>query len=335
MAARLIGDPAEWDRFIEDSADSTLFHKWGYLEIMEKYTGYRMLPYGIFLEDEMVAAIPFFLNREYGLRLLYSPPPTSMVYVHYLGLATAPWIRELRQRGKEEVWNYIIGELDSIIGRMSPNYVTISLMPGMDARPFIWNHFNAELKYTYTFDLEQPLEVLWDRIESDCKKEIKNASKTPLTFERAYDVDLFSDIMRKGLKKVGATFFHRQTPEYIRDVLKAFPENVRMFFIYSGGEVVSATINYGFHGRFMGWMGNTVVDRRMNMNQLMFWELLKLAKSEDYKIFENIGADEKRLNLAKTRFNPDLTPCFQIGKKDLAYRTAKYGMARLEKAIKT
>jgi hypothetical protein len=135
MAARLIDDPVQWDRFVEDSADSTLFHKWGFLELMERYTGYKMLPYGIFLEDDMVAAIPFFLNSEYGLKLLYSPPPTSMVYVHYLGLATAPWIKELRQREREEVWKYIIGELGRMVGHMSPNYVTISLMPGMDAGP--------------------------------------------------------------------------------------------------------------------------------------------------------------------------------------------------------
>jgi hypothetical protein len=334
MAARLIDDPVQWDRFVEDSADSTLFHKWGFLELMERYTGYKMLPYGIFLEDDMVAAIPFFLNSEYGLKLLYSPPPTSMVYVHYLGLATAPWIKELRQREREEVWKYIIGELGRMVGHMSPNYVTISLMPGMDARPFIWSRFDAELKYTYTFDLEQPLETLWGRMESDCRKEINDVSKKSLAFERAYDVDLFSDIMRKGLQKVGTTFFHRQTTEYIRDVLKAFPENVRMYFIYNGGEVVSATINCGFHSRFMGWMGNTVIDRRLNTNQFMLWELMKLAKAEGYGIFENIGADERRLNMAKTKFNPDLTPCFQIIKKDLRYRTAKYGMAKLEKAIR-
>jgi hypothetical protein len=334
MVARLIDDPVQWDRFIDDSADSTLFHKWDFLRIMERYTGYKLLPYGIYRDDDLVAAIPLFYNKTCGLKLLYSPPPTSMVYVPYLGLATAPWIKELRPREKEEAWSFIIGELGGLVGHISPNYVTIGLLPGVgDSRPFIWNDFEAELKYTYTFDLEQPLETLWDRMEKNCKKEIREASKSPLTLERAYDADMFSDIMRNGLKKAGKTFYHRQSPQYIKDVLQAFPGNIRMYFLYNGDDVASAAVNYGFHGRFMGWMGNTVVDNGLSANQYMIWEFLKQAKSEGYGVYENIGADEKRLNLAKTKFNPDLTPYFQIMKRDLVYRTAKYGMAKLEKAI--
>jgi hypothetical protein len=333
MPARLIDDGMLWDGFIDESNDSTLFHKWGFLRIMEKYTGYKLLPYGIFKGDEMVGAMPLFYNKEYGMKLLYSPPPTSAVNVPYLGLATGPLLNGLRPHEKEEARGFIIGELKGLIERLSPNYLTIGLAPGTgDARPFIWSGFEVEHKYTYAFDLQKPLDTIWDSIEHDCRKEIRNASKNTLTLKRAYDADLFVDIMRNGLKKVGKTFYHRQGPAYIREVLETFPDNVQMYFLYHGDDVACASVNCGFHGRFLGWMGNTVVDTGVRANQYMLWELLKLARSEGYTAFENIGADEKRLNLAKTKFNPDLVPCYQILKRDLVYRTAKYGMAKLEKA---
>ena len=334
MSVKLIDEREAWDNFIHESANGTVFHRWDFLRIVEKYTGYKLLRYGILNGNELICVIPLFYQVDHGLKLLYSPPPSSMVYIPYLGIVTSPAVDGLKHREAEECWNFIAGELGKIVKSISPNYVSIILTPGVkDVRPFIWNDFEAELRYTYTIDLERPVEKIWENIEKDCRKDIKEASKYPLNLKRAYDVYAFSDVMRNGLKKAGKTFFHRQNPEYLKELMEAFPDNIMMYILYNGDEPVGANVICECNGRCMGWMGNTTVNNSLNANEYLLWEILKRAKSDGYKTFDNIGADEKRLNFAKTKFNPALVPCFFIYKKDMFYKTAKYGITMLEKAI--
>jgi Acetyltransferase (GNAT) domain len=334
MSTRLIFDRALWDSFINESTSSTIYHRWDFLKILEKYTRYKLLPYGIYKGQDLICVIPLFYHVDLGLKLLYSPPPTSIVYIPYLGFATGPAVDGLKHHEKEECWNFIAEELANIVKSISPNYMSLSLAPGTkDVRPFTWNDFEADLRYTYTIDLERPLDKIWESLESDCKKSIRITSKYPLTLKRGDDANALIGLMRVGLQKAGKTFYHRQGPEYLKDVLEAFPDHIRMYFLYNGDALIGGSVNCVFNGRCVGWMGATTSTNGLTANEYMIWEILKMAKSEGYKMFENIGADEKRLNHAKTKFNPTLVPCFYIYKKDMLYKTAKYSMTRLEEAI--
>lgn len=334
MPAELIEDQRMWDQFIDRSDNGTIFHKWDFLNILQKYTRYRLFRYGIFEGDTLIGVIPIFYNNSYGLKMVYSPPPTSMVYVPYLGLAIGPEMEELKQREREKRWNYIAEQLDREITKISPNYVTIRLTPGIgDVRPFIWNGYEAELRYTYMIDLEKPLEKIEKDIEKKCRRLINRFSNYPLEIKRTYDVYTFIEAQRKGLNKVGKTFFHRQSPEYIKEVLQAFPDNVKMYFVYNGDDLLGIKVVCDFNGRSIAWMGNTAIHQNLATNEYMWWELIKRAKLEGHKTYENVGAGEKRLNFAKTKFNPVLVPCFNILKKDIFYKTAKSSMTKIENAI--
>jgi hypothetical protein len=43
--ARVIWDRELWDGFVDASPYGTLFHKWGFLRIVEKHTGYKLFLY--------------------------------------------------------------------------------------------------------------------------------------------------------------------------------------------------------------------------------------------------------------------------------------------------
>jgi hypothetical protein len=334
MSVEIIDNKALWDQLIEESVNSTIFHKWDYLRIMEKYTGDRLLTYAVYRGDELLSAIPLFFSKHSGLKMLYSPPRNSLVYVPYLGFVTGPAMMELKPHEREIAWTFVAEEIGSEVSRISPNYVSLGLSPGFtDVRPFAWNGFQTELRYTYIIDLEQSADAIWESIEKDCRKNIKSASKHSLTLEQVHDPYRFIQIMRQGLKKQGTTFFHRQSPEYIKDVLEAYPDNIKMYFLYDGDDIIGANTLCGFHRHCIGWMGNTAVDSGVSANEYLLWEVIKMAKQEGFKTFENTGADEKRLNLSKTKFNPSLVPFFYVYRRDAIYRTAKYSLDRLGKIL--
>lgn len=335
MSMEIVDDQALWDRFVDASPNSMLFHKWAFLKLQEKYTGDRLLPYGIFAGNDLTCILPVFHSKQNGLRLLYSPPRTSLVYVPYLGPATSPSIASLQPHDRETAWRSIIADICTEFSRLSPNYVALGLSPGfLDVRPFETTGYEAELMYTYIIDLERPVQAIWEAIEHDTKKSIKEASKHPLAITTTTDTATFTDAMMQGLNRQGTTFFHRQTPEYLTEILDTFPDNVKLYFLYCGEDLIGANAICSFHGHSIGWMGNTAVRSGFSANEYLLWELLKKAKQDGYKTFENTGADEKRLNHSKTKFNPALVPWFYIYKRDPLYKTAKYGLTALEKIKK-
>lgn len=317
MTVMIIDDKQRWDEFIDRSPYGLLFHKWDFLKIMEKHTGYRLLPYGVYKGEEQICAFPFFYKKIKGVKLLYSPTQQSLTYVPYLGPVLFDRYDELKQRRKEAFMNMIVDEVNEELSRLSPNYLSIALVPGfIDVRPFKWSGYDADVHFTYFIDLKRPIEEIWKSLSEDCRKGIRKCEKANLRLEQVQDIDVFYDIMRNKLSSYGVLYFQRHDTQYLSDVMEAFPGNVRMYFLYRGDDVAALFITCEYKKRYMLWMGGAVMQKENGINDYFIWELIKKAKAEGYNEFENWGADLKRLNRYKSKFNPSLGVCFMVHKKD-------------------
>ncbi len=334
MAVDIISDRSSWDRFVEESPDAMLFHKWDFLKIIEKYTGYRLFTYGIYKEKELVSIIPLYHIRKKGLNFVYSPPQTTLSYVPYMGFALSPEYHSLKPREKEDLLYYVINEADKTIRSFSPNYVSLAVAPGnIDVRPYLWNGYECMLQYTYYIDLAKPPEKIFSSFEKNCKHEINAASKLNLSLGESNDATQMFGLMSERLSRVKNAFFHRQSPAYVNELLKAFPDNLKMYFAYNGDVFTGALVDCDYKGRSIGWMGNASAKEGININEYLLWEVMKKSRAAGYRIFENLGADELRLNNFKTKFNPTLVPYFYAIKKDRRFRAASYGSEKLARVL--
>jgi hypothetical protein len=75
----LIQDQTSWDQFIDNSPHGLLFHKWNFLKTIELHSGYELLPYGINKGESLICVIPLFYKKIMGLKLLFSPPPQTIL----------------------------------------------------------------------------------------------------------------------------------------------------------------------------------------------------------------------------------------------------------------
>jgi hypothetical protein len=339
MSIEFISDKVTWDRFMDRSPNSLLFHKWDFLKLVEKYTGYELFPYFISRGEEPIAAIPIFYIIKKGLKFAYSPPQTTLSYIPYMGFAFGQAYADLRQYERESYLAYMIRELDKALHHLSPNYVSLAVEPGyVDARPYRMNGYEALLMYTYTVDLTRPLETIWKELESSCRRTITAISKFKPSIERSHDAKALFDAMRGRLAFNEKTFFQSQSPEYLKEMLSTFPDNIKMYSVYVEGEVVGSCVNYEYRNRCTGWMGAPASNDHREINEFMLWEIIKKAREEGFSVFENLGADEKRLNPFKSKFNPSLTPYFYMVKRDGLYRAASNTsemMARLFTGLHT
>jgi hypothetical protein len=77
-------------------------------------------------------------------------------------------------------------------------------------------------------------------------------------------------------------------------------------------------------------MGNAAVADGVNSNGYLIWELIKMTKESGITKLDILGADEKRLNLFKAKFNPSPELYFYAIKKDILYKTASFGAGCLD-----
>src|SRR3974377_685355 len=142
MSMTLLTDKDRWDRFIDESSNGTLFHKWDFLKIVEKYIGFPLYTYGIYLDGDLTGVFPCFLRVHRGLRTLVSPPPLPMANAPSLGPALGPSFPEQRQHEKILAWDRIVKEMDRGLKALSPNYISMGLTSDInDVRPFAWEDY--------------------------------------------------------------------------------------------------------------------------------------------------------------------------------------------------
>ncbi|CAJ37116.1 GNAT family N-acetyltransferase [Methanocella arvoryzae] len=314
MPVELLDDRGQWDEFVETSPDSMLFHRWDFLKIIEKHSSYRLLPLGVRRGRELVCVFPLFFRSFKGLKTVFSPPPGTCV--PYLGPAFSPGYHHLRQKRKESYLNDAFQEVSGELKKLVPNYISVSTVPGFDdARPFMWAGYDLGINYTYYLDLGRPLEKILEGFDPDCKKKIRAGDKYHLSIDQTLDVETFYAITRDRFasRGMGSPLL---SPQYLRDILDAFPDNVQMYFAYAGDELVSLALNCAYKESLMFWLGEINIRKDIPGNELMKWEFIRQAKQQGLREVELEGAGLKHLCLFKSKFNPALRQTFVASKKD-------------------
>jgi hypothetical protein len=328
MTVRLIEEGTVWDKFLDDTPYGSIFHRWQMLKIVEKYTPYRLLPYGIYRGSELICLFPLYFRAYRGMKLIFSPPPKTQI--PYLGLVMGSTYHGLKQKRKETYLGEVVEEINAEIRKLSPNYVTVQTEPCFDdVRPFLWQDYRADVSYDYYIDLTRPLDEIWAGFDSTCKKQIKHSEGLGLVMKRSDDVKLFYRIMSDNFKATGRqSLYHTGDPTYLKEFLDAYPENLKLYFLYEGDKVVGAHVIGEYKGKFTLWLGSATG----HYNEYMLWELIKLEKSLGTRIFEIPGADVKRVLPFKSKFNPGLELKFYVNKKDTLGTIAEWTFNHVLKA---
>jgi hypothetical protein len=318
VSLEMIKDPHAWDMLVEASAHGVLFHRWEFLGIMARHTGYRLLPYGIYKDRELACVFPLFFKARNGLRMINSPPPG--LSVPYLGPVMAPLYDRMRQDEKETFMGDMLGAVEAELAKLSPHYISIQTVPLFDdIRPFLWRGYDAEVNYDYVTDLDRPLEAIQASLDKDVKNIIKNFGETTIEAMQSHDANAFFTLLSERIGKKKQAFYKHNT-EFYEDVLKAFPDNLKLHFYYHNGELVSAKIAYMYKDKYIAWKGFATG----KFNEYMTWYTMKWAQSKGYRVFENPDAETRRLVQYKSKFNPSLEISYTLSRRSILGKVSEW-----------
>lgn len=328
MVIEIIKDGQIWDQFVDESPYGTLFHKWDFLKIVERHSGYRLNAYGVYKGERLLGIFPLFYKKAHGVKMLFSPPPRTGIY--YLGFILSKDYDNSKQSKKESELGLFSDEMESAIEDLSPDYTLVNTVPNfIDTRFFKWNDYFVEPNYTYVMDLGRSAEEMIGGFNRYLRRAIKSAESSGTRIGLGEDLSTFCDMQSRRYEEQGM-IDPLISKEYFSDLVKAYPDNIKVYYLYEkGGEVISALATQEYKDRFQAWMGLTkTVD---NANELIIWNLMQLAKERNFKKFEIIGANVKNQCPFKSKFNPSLEMNYIIHKKNFRGSIAEWTYVNLIK----
>lgn len=251
----LIEDKELWDRFVDQSCDGSLFHKWDCLKIMEKYTNFKLLSYGIYKGGILICIFPLFFKKSKGLKMVFSPPPG--LGVNRLGFVMSQEFETFKQRKKEDCLNIVIDGFNEEMKKISPNYLSMSLVPNfLDIRSFKWSSYNIDTNFTYMTNLNLPLNEILNGFDKDLIKEIKKSDTIDLKLLKSENISVLLELGKKRYKEQGLNFPVNKS--CIEELLKTYPENLELYYLYdSYGNIIGGSINCIYKDKFIFWIGGT------------------------------------------------------------------------------
>lgn len=280
MTVKVMTDKAVWDKFVDDSPYGMLFHKWDFLKTIEKHTGDALLPYAVYKGEELICIFPLFIRKYMGMKMIFSPPPRTGV--PNLGFVMKGTYDGMRQRKKETYINTVMDEIDEEIKKLAPNYISIVTVSKFnDIRPFKWHAYDVNVVFSYVIDLTRSLDEIWNGFDINCRKNIKLSETYPLKRKESTDVNKFYDMMSDRYRQQGLKF-PIVSPEYLKDLIEAYPQNLKLYFLYNEEEIVGIDLIYSYKGNLMLWIGESIINKDIPANYFTRWELIKQAKAEGF-----------------------------------------------------
>jgi hypothetical protein len=332
MAISIIEDRELWDRTVDGSPYGLLFHKWDFLKTVEKHTGWKLLPYAVYKGELLLSLFPLFYKKDIILKSVFSPPPGSCI--PYLGPTMSAIYNEVKLSTRESHLQTVVDEVSAEIRKLSPSFVYVQMPPAFrDIRPFKWNGYEEHSNFTYFIALDRPVEEIRNGFDQTLRRTIKKLDGMKLELRQVTDTEAFCNIVSRRYAEQGLTS-PIPGPGYLKDLLMAYPDNVRMYSLYHEEEVVSSIVISLYKGRMTLWMGNARPGGSGGINganDYMLWSLLRKAKEEGCTEYEIQGGGDRRLWQYKSKYNPRLEISYAATRKDELGRAAEWAYVNLKR----
>ncbi|WP_411968994.1 lipid II:glycine glycyltransferase FemX [Haloferax sp. YSSS75] len=311
-------DIDKWDDYVEQSPNGNLFHQYAALEVQAKHANAELYPLIGFKGQEVVGLFPVFNITKGPIQTVFSPPPE--LRVAYLGPALLN-MGHMKQRKRESRHHEFIDNcFEWIQNEIRPQYTHIRLDGTHDdLRAFTWNDFDISPSYTYHVDLTAGEEDVLMSFSSDARANIRNAPEDSFTIEEGglEEIELIIEQVTDRYENQGISF--RTSAEFVKDLYTNLPAGqIRPYTLRVDGDFVGGILVTDYKGMVSRWQGGvrTDIDVDIAVNDLLDWHVMSDAIERDRETYDLVGADNRRINRYKSKFNPSLVPFYSLERSE-------------------
>ncbi|AEH37628.1 GNAT family N-acetyltransferase [Halopiger xanaduensis] len=316
-------DREKWNRYVEQSPQGTLCHELEALRVQADYSDATLHPLIGFKGQEPVGLFPVFEINKQFVTTAFSPPPH--LRVPYLGPAFLN-MAKLKQRKRERRrQRFMDGCFEWIQSELAPKYGHIRTATAFeDSRPFKWNEYDATPEYTYAVDLTLDEDDLLMTFSSDARSNIRNT-------DDAYEIEVGGPEEIRLIHEQVKNRYESQDigfdvpVEFVLDLAEQSANgHVRPYTLRVDGDFIGGILALEYGGTTGRWMGGVRTDADVDVatNDLLDWSIMQDGLENGLETYDLVGADTRRINRYKAKFNPELRTYYSL-------EYGKWGMRRL------
>lgn len=308
-------DREQWNDYVERSPYSDLFHRTEALRLQARYSNAAVHHLLGFKGQEPVGIFPVFELRKGPVAAVFSPPPN--LRIPYLGPALLNMDKLKQRKAERRHTAFVEGCFEWIEGQVNPRYGHIRVGGRYpDLRPLTWSGCDASPSYTYLVDLTGGTEDLLMSFSSDARSNIRAGRDADHVTVREGGRSTIPRILaqvRERYENQGIAFDLEDG--FVLDLYDRLPEgSIRPYVCLVDDTFVGGILAYEHGDTVHRWQGGVRVDADVDVavNDLLDWGVMRDAIERDLTTYDLVGADNRRINKYKAKFNPDLQEFYSM-----------------------
>ena len=258
---------ARWDDYVKHSEEATIYHQIGWKYVIEKTFGHKP-HYLMAIDGEGVKGIlPLFFisSRLFGAFMISLP-------FHCVGGVCAD---------NEAAEQMLVEEAIRLTKETHAEYLELRQSVKVDIDCL----HSKENKVTFVTRLDRNPEVVWkERFCSNLRNKIRKALKADIKVVSGTGkefIDTFYSIFAKNMRDLGTPVISKKL---IKNIIKEFPVNSRIFIADNGGTAIGGKfVMYFKDTAYFIWASSLRSYSKLAPVSLLNWEAIKHACQEGYK----------------------------------------------------
>jgi FemAB-related protein (PEP-CTERM system-associated) len=260
-------DPTTWDAFVSNAPDSTVAHRWAWLSLVRRTYRHSAYALAALRGETVTGVLPLVLmrSRVFGTRLV------SMPYLDCAGICSA---------GDEAAEAALLAAATELASRLR---APLELRQRSE-RPYL---MPASLhKVALTLELDGGEAALWKRIKPNRRSQVRKAERHGLTCEVG-GVELvpsFFNVLARNMRDLGSPV-HRRS--FFTETMVGLGGDARILLVRKGNNVLAGALLLGSRDTLLMPFSSAVRESfSLGTNQLLYWESIRLAVSEGYRVLD-------------------------------------------------
>lgn len=296
-----------WNRFVSKSSHNVIFANSDWLQIIAKQFDWQVKIYGCFQHSELVGGTGLLVKNKWNIQ--YSSPREMLRPYQPMILKQFNYKRQAKVLSKN------IQIIRSLTKRLQNdfNFIRLINVPTFtDIRPFLWQKWNAKVRYNYQLPLDSEKNIK-ARFRRNIRKQISKANRNEITITESDDLDEFFRLVRKSYQK-----HHNQFPIEKKQLVSIFQRLkkknfVKLYYAIDGNTITSARIILVGDTIIHDWLAGSDPEYLSNgSTPLLIWHILK-TYIQEYEYFDFGGATYlPSIIRFKNNFGGNLVPYYLV-----------------------
>lgn len=261
------GDIEEWDNYVRNNNDSSLYHFVNWKDVIERSFGHRTFYLMAENEEGIKGILPLVLVNS----KLFGKFFVSLPFFNYGGICA----------DNERAEELLLQEAINIAKNQKVEHIELRHLENHNL-----SLLTKKKKVAMVLELKPNPENIWKNFKTKVRNQVRKAERSDLRVEVKGKEGLkdFYRVFAVNMRDLGTPVYSK---DFFNNILEIFPDNTKIFSVYLRDRVIASSLTVGFKDKLeVPWAASLRKYRQICSNMLLYWKMIEYACLKGYKYFD-------------------------------------------------